>query len=70
MSHVDSNQARIEAEPWYRNPWVWLLIAIPSLTVAGCMLTIYLAITHPHTLVGEQSPEQPATAGRSDNGLR
>ena len=29
-------------EPWYRNPWVWLLIAIPSMTVVGCMLTIRL----------------------------
>ena len=47
-------------EPWYRNPWVWLLIAIPSLTVAGCMLTIYLAITNPHTVVSD-SPERYGT---------
>lgn len=46
-------------EPWYRNPWVWLLIAIPSLTVAGCMLTIYLALTNPHILVGD-APETSA----------
>ena len=38
-------------EPWYRNQWVWLVISIPSLTVVGCMLTIWLAITHPDTLV-------------------
>jgi hypothetical protein len=30
---------------------VWLVIAIPSLTVIGCMLTIYLAISHPDLLV-------------------
>lgn len=52
-------------EAWYRNPWVWLIIAIPSLTVAGCMLTIYLALTNPHTLVSDSAHKNPAapTAG-------
>ena len=40
-------------EPWFRNPWVWLIIAIPSLTVIGCIVTIYLALTNPHILVGD-----------------
>lgn len=39
------------AEAWQRNPWVWLLIAIPTLTVVGCMLTIYLALSNPHIIV-------------------
>ena len=42
-----------EFEPWYRNPWVWLLIAIPSMTVAGCLVTIYLALSNPHQLVSD-----------------
>lgn len=33
--------------PWYRNAWVWLIIAIPGMTVAGCLFTIYLAIANP-----------------------
>ena len=49
-----------KVEPWYRNPWVWLVIAIPSLTVAGCALTIYLALTHPITLVSD-SPAKVTT---------
>jgi hypothetical protein len=53
-------------EPWYRNPWVWLLIAIPSLTVIGCMFTIYLAITNPHIVVSDESTRQTATIGDSD----
>jgi hypothetical protein len=32
---------------------VWLVIAIPTLTVAGCLLTIYLALTRPDSLVSE-----------------
>lgn len=40
-------------EPWHRNPWVWLLIAIPSLTVAGCLATLWLALANPDHLVGD-----------------
>lgn len=53
-------------EPWYRNPWVWLVIAIPALTVAGCILTVILALTHPDYLVRDTAAEisQPETAAR------
>lgn len=34
-------------ERWQGNPMVWLVIAIPALTVAGCLLTVFLALTHP-----------------------
>jgi len=53
---------------WYRNRLVWLLIAIPGLTVVGCMLTIYLAISNPEILVkdtsldGAQSTSTPRDA--------
>ena len=57
-------------EPWFRNPWVWLLIAIPSLTVVGCMFTMYLAITNPHILVSDQSPVSTTTAGNIDHGVK
>ena len=42
-----------EDDPWYRHRMVWLVIAIPALTVAGCLLTILLAITHPETIVSD-----------------
>ena len=57
-----------EQEPWYRNPWVWLLIAIPSLTVAGCLVTIYLAITNPHILVGDAPADSPVATGSTAAG--
>ena len=57
-----------EQEPWYHNPWVWLLIAIPSLTVAGCLVTIYLAITNPHILVGDAPSSSPVATGSADTG--
>lgn len=51
-----------DSEPWYRNGWVWLIIAIPALTVVGCMLTIWLAISHPDLLVKDAALDRaPAT---------
>ncbi|NOX69799.1 MAG: hypothetical protein GXP15_11475 [Gammaproteobacteria bacterium] len=47
----------MENEPWYRNPWVWLVIAIPSLTVVGCIFTIYLALANPEHLVSDDAVE-------------
>lgn len=58
-----------EQEPWYANPWVWLVIAIPGLTVAGCLLTIYLALANPHILVSDgplPADTQADTAGNPD----
>ena len=45
------NEQGQAAEPWYRHRIVWLVIAIPGLTVIGCLLTIYLAISNPDMLV-------------------
>lgn len=39
--------------PWYREPWPWVLIAIPALTVVACGITLWLAITRPDHLVVE-----------------
>lgn len=57
-----------EQEPWQRNPWVWLVIAIPALTVAGCMLTLFLALTNPDYLVEDTAtdPLQPENAAREN----
>lgn len=53
-------------EPWYKNQWVWLVIAIPSLTVIGCMITIYLALSNPDYLVSDSviKEETPASQSR------
>jgi hypothetical protein len=42
---------RADEERWYKTRLVWLIIAIPVLTVCGCMLTIWLAISNPDLLV-------------------
>jgi hypothetical protein len=46
------------AKPWYREPWPWVIIAIPLMTVVASMITLWLAITHPDHLVVDESAEQ------------
>ena len=58
----------MESSDWRRNPWVWLLIAIPAATVIGCAFTIYLAITNPDFLVSDETQPPAATRETSDNG--
>lgn len=33
--------------PWYREPWPWVLIALPLITIIACFVTLYLAISRP-----------------------
>ncbi|MDH3560872.1 MAG: FixH family protein [Gammaproteobacteria bacterium] len=37
--------------PWYREPWVWLLIALPMSAVIGGIITIVIAVTTSDGLV-------------------
>ena len=37
--------------PWYREPWPWVLIAIPALTIFASAITIWLAVSRPDPLV-------------------
>jgi len=32
--------------PWWREPWPWLLMAGPALAIVACAITIALAVTH------------------------
>lgn len=32
------------ALPWYREPWPWILIALPGLAIVGCAITLWLAL--------------------------
>ena len=38
-------------KPWYKQFYPWMIIAIPFLTVVGCIITITLAVTSPNALV-------------------
>jgi len=57
---IDKKQD-VENEPWYRNPWVWLIIAIPALTVIAGLLTLYLAIANSPIMVSDAAPQEQST---------
>jgi hypothetical protein len=48
--------------PWYREPWPWVLIAIPLLTVVASGITLWLAITHPDHIVLDEPAYQNVRA--------
>jgi hypothetical protein len=49
--------------PWYREPWPWVVIAIPALTVVACAVTLWLALSRPDTVVVDPDRYQQIRAG-------
>jgi len=49
-THVDG----LDTRPWYKEPWPWVLIAIPLLTILASAYTFYLALSNPDYLVVEE----------------
>ena len=49
--------------PWYREPWPWVLIAIPALTVIASAITLWLAISNPDPLAVESTEYQQIRRG-------
>jgi hypothetical protein len=45
------NNSLAQQKPWYAQPWVWLLIALPATAVVGSMASLYLAVTTSDGLV-------------------
>ena len=46
-SEASSNSIR----PWFREPWVWLIIALPASAVLGGIVTIWIAVESDDGLV-------------------
>jgi hypothetical protein len=61
--HAAHTQQHPDYRPWYREPWVWLLIALPAIAVIGCAITIWLALSRPDHLVVDSQQYQHLDAG-------
>ena len=46
-----SNPNQVENQPWYHNPMVWMVIALPATAVVAGLLTVYIAVTNQDSLV-------------------
>ncbi|MGO4331543.1 FixH family protein [Cupriavidus sp. 2TAF22] len=49
-----------QSNPWWKEPWPWLLMSGPLVAMVGCGFTIWLAMSH---------PDQPVVEGVSRHGL-
>ncbi|GAA4404827.1 FixH family protein [Advenella faeciporci] len=39
------NDDDLDVNPWYKEPWPWILMAGPALAIIGCIITIVLALS-------------------------
>lgn len=37
---------RLDTQPWWKEPWPWILMAGPAAAMIGCFVTIFLAVTN------------------------
>lgn len=44
MSSNSKNRKPNKNNPWWREPWPWILMAGPAIAVVGCIITIVLAM--------------------------
>ena len=42
-----------DVRPWYREPWPWVLIALPLSAVIASFFSLYLAIANPDYMVAD-----------------
>lgn len=52
---------REDTQPWYKEPWPWILMAGPAIVIVACIYTIYLAFNH---------FDEPFTSGAYKRGLQ
>ena len=53
-----------QKRPWYREPWVWLMIFFPMSAVIAGMITIYLAVVTSDGLVVDDYYQRGKTINR------
>jgi uncharacterized protein len=45
------NPNQQDHQPWYRNPMVWMVIALPATAVVAGLFTVYIAVSNQDSLV-------------------
>jgi hypothetical protein len=62
MQALSPRTSHPDYRPWYREPWPWVLIAIPVLTIIACGITLWLALANPDYLVVDDDQYQAVKA--------
>lgn len=45
-------------KPWYKHPWVWVMIALPASAVVAGLYTVYLANQNAPVVIAKQNKFQ------------
>ncbi len=45
-------------KPWYKHPWVWVMIALPASAVVAGIYTVYLANQNAPVVIAKQNKFQ------------
>ena len=61
---MNTRAIRTDSGPWYREPWPWILIALPATAVVAGIVTLIIAITHRDGLVAEDYYKQGLAINR------
>lgn len=48
----------LDTQPWYRQFWPWMLIALPAAAVIACVVTIVIAVKNPDIIVKQPQHEK------------
>jgi len=59
------NPNRVRAQPWYREPWPWILMAGPAAVVVASMVTLWLAVRSDDGLVVDDYYKQGLAINRT-----
>jgi hypothetical protein len=52
--------------PWHRQFWPWFIIALLALSVAGSLVSAWLAVSHPDTVLEHDDDSAAPAATRTD----
>jgi len=61
---------RTDEKEWYKQFWPWFLIALPTVVIIACLYTVYLAVTHPLSMVKKDYYQEGLTINKNLAGLQ
>ena len=65
---TEPNTGAAPIVPWYRHPWLWFVIAIPTLAVVFSLHFVYLAVVHRDAVVRDDWYEDGKSINNSAGG--
>jgi hypothetical protein len=56
---MQTAQPALDQHVWYRQFWVWVVIALPTSAVIASLITVWLVLQAPDPVVNRQQTSQP-----------